>query len=175
MSLRYGTPPVTVYPRVCGGTRSGFGSIRADGGLSPRVRGNPVSPVSTTEPQGSIPACAGEPYGAGSGQHLHGVYPRVCGGTRWVVQAEDLEQGLSPRVRGNRKITQSGIIMHRSIPACAGEPEKDGGRRQDPRGLSPRVRGNHDPGGAGRIGACSGVYPRVCGGTTRWRMGIIGA
>ena len=50
-----------VYPRVCGGTprTSTTASVRL--GLSPRVRGNPVSaPVGSTGLR-SIPACAGEP------------------------------------------------------------------------------------------------------------------
>ena len=30
--------------------------------------------------------------------------------------------GLSPRVRGNRAITDKSNLVYRSIPACAGEP-----------------------------------------------------
>ena len=50
-----------VYPRVCGGTQVGHGDIRAVGGLSPRVRGNPMSMSAATGIRWSIPACAGEP------------------------------------------------------------------------------------------------------------------
>ena len=50
-----------VYPRVCGGTQFfavvGHWSI----GLSPRVRGNPLSDDFRRHTERSIPACAGEP------------------------------------------------------------------------------------------------------------------
>ena len=93
------------------------------------------------------------------------VYPRVCGGS----VGESLQQfdnvGLSPRVRGKRKVCE---VQHRqpgSIPACAGEayqervcaqcrrvyPRVCGGSAvramtpYDGRGLSPRVRGKRTP------------------------------
>ena len=50
-----------VYPRVCGGTEDLALPPREEGGLSPRVRGNPVSARRSTGARGSIPACAGEP------------------------------------------------------------------------------------------------------------------
>ena len=50
-----------VYPRVCGGTSSTSAPSNRSYGLSPRVRGNPVSYSSRTTWRGSIPACAGEP------------------------------------------------------------------------------------------------------------------
>ena len=53
------------------------------------------------------------------------------------------EQGLSPRVRGNRRPMEQAAGHIRSIPACAGEP---------PTLLT--------------YGPSIGVYPRVCGGTT---------
>ena len=34
-----------VYPRVCGGTEGGAASGGRVGGLSPRVRGNPLPPI----------------------------------------------------------------------------------------------------------------------------------
>ena len=74
-----------VYPRVCGGTRSGPGRPGRPWGLSPRVRGNPVQVILDTTSAGSIPACAGEPRASDFGYHLGGVYPRVCGGTRWTL------------------------------------------------------------------------------------------
>ena len=50
-----------VYPRVCGGTARRVGTIAVCDGLSPRVRGNLLTPR-TWEPRlRSIPACAGEP------------------------------------------------------------------------------------------------------------------
>ena len=54
--------------------------------------------------------------------------------------------GLSPRVRGNRRVYPDKCGMCGSIPACAGEPPDDCHRRAGHR-----------------------VYPRVCGGTRRRR------
>ena len=51
-----------VYPRVCGGTLHCSEHIEADGGLSPRVRGNRPSMMEAAAQNRSIPACAGEPY-----------------------------------------------------------------------------------------------------------------
>ena len=72
----------TVYPRVCGGTVKVQKDHKDTDGLSPRVRGNrdPGNPVLAGS--GSIPACAGEPQHGRPDDRHHGVYPRVCGGTR---------------------------------------------------------------------------------------------
>ena len=70
-----------VYPRVCGGTA--IYSIGKEGvtGLSPRVRGNPVTVSRKPNAQRSIPACAGEPQPHSEKNRRASVYPRVCGGT----------------------------------------------------------------------------------------------
>ena len=154
-----------VYPRVCGGT--GFGNHKAFllYGLSPRVRGNQRAARYTTIEQGSIPACAGEPRRRFDTRNRRRVYPRVCGGTSDCYISQDIDQGLSPRVRGNLIVYQSVRPGERSIPACAGEPQVcqvvhhhcavyprvcggtvAGADAHAPgRGLSPRVRGNHHP------------------------------
>ncbi len=70
------------------------------------------------------------------------VYPRVCGGTTAMSPDVVMEDGLSPRVRGNPGHEVSPFTGAGSIPACAGEPAD--------------------------VDSCSGiqeVYPRVCGGT----------
>ena len=50
------------------------------------------------------------------------VYPRVCGGTAEGGSNSAQRRGLSPRVRGNPVPGESGLVLRRSIPACAGEP-----------------------------------------------------
>ena len=50
-----------VYPRVCGGTAVSLALRSARRGLSPRVRGNPLTSLTSYGRLGSIPACAGEP------------------------------------------------------------------------------------------------------------------
>ena len=170
-----------VYPRVCGGTTSILGHRSGARGLSPRVRGNRRSNRVRRAYPGSIPACAGEPAALPSPPRSGQVYPRVCGGTLWIVAEGGNAIGLSPRVRGN---LDAGLRLHqtlRSIPACAGEPEDiayphtqrrvyprvcggtltRAGYRYTPQGLSPRVRGNHDASRlptlpAGSIPACAG-------------------
>ena len=131
-----------VYPRVCGGTHSRQPPSSARGGLSPRVRGNPVLPESSVRPERSIPACAGEPPGRTVLSGTYPVYPRVCGGTHSGPVKHISQRGLSPRVRGNRCVQPQRRPWRRSIPACAGEP-------------LPERRRAHLP----------EVYPRVCGGT----------
>ena len=111
-----------VYPRVCGGTSRLSPSATAVWGLSPRVRGNqrPGLPKSTNTR--SIPACAGEPRIWFSAHCTPMVYPRVCGGTPDFASLDASKKGLSPRVRGNRRLVEQAGSLVRSIPACAGEP-----------------------------------------------------
>ena len=117
-------------------------------GLSPRVRGN----LRGEEPAGfrrrSIPACAGKPLAAAEERVDPVVYPRVCGETSMASRVAAAIDGLSPRVRGNRRLIPRLARGLRSIPACAGKPTA---RR--------------------RCGSSIGVYPRVCGETGRGGFG----
>ena len=166
---------------MCGGTSSLFLRFHTGRGLSPRVRGNPFYIQILRFAERSIPACAGEPITSTMQPLMRWVYPRVCGGTN-TARAEDYEdQGLSPRVRGNRLAVLPAVLPIGSIPACAGEPPIGCGLRvlavvyprvcggtllqyhgQLPaNGLSPRVRGNliRRPSGCARCGsipACAG-------------------
>ena len=158
-----------VYPRACGGTETSRTTSSGLNGLSPRVRGNPMSLSRAVGKVGSIPARAGEPPSAIPGNRLPPVYPRACGGTHGNPYLGITGRGLSPRVRGNRYPRSRLPRRGGSIPARAGEP---GGRRNFawstsvyPRacggtrvytvnafgnvGLSPRVRGNHGGGPMG--------------------------
>ena len=116
--------------------------LRQQGGLSPRVRGNPARHAHRGRPGRSIPACAGEPRTARPAGRLAEVYPRVCGGTVAGASPGRKRRGLSPRVRGNRRHAGRQPEIPGSIPACAGEPFQLLTRRN-----------------------CPPVYPRVCGGT----------
>ena len=134
-----------VYPRVCGGTRLPPFRPRLPAGLSPRVRGNLVDECHEVRADRSIPACAGEPGSAAVPWGRCGVYPRVCGGTRYADLGELTRYGLSPRVRGNPEPNSCCVRYSGSIPACAGEPDAVSEFILDGR-----------------------VYPRVCGGTAFW-------
>ena len=120
-------------------------------GLSPRVRGNHGEKRLSTRVDGSIPACAGEPFDLLKSRGNNKVYPRVCGGTPSAASTAPGAIGLSPRVRGNPSGDNTGCSRKGSIPACAGEPSPI----PPPRLPTP-------------------VYPRVCGGT-RVRDGAGGA
>ena len=138
---------ISVYPRVCGGTRINPRSLNRSWGLSPRVRGNHPASRLCINPRGSIPACAGEPGLRHVAQHPPWVYPRVCGGTALHATANPDKEGLSPRVRGNPVFKPPEDGTGGSIPACAGEPP-------------PHIENNPHP----------SVYPRVCGGTPLWSL-----
>ena len=151
-----------VYPRACGGTSWTFDNAMKYLGLSPRVRGNPSPAGSGTTRIRSIPARAGEPTSGWDGAVRLRVYPRACGGTWEDAHFIFVEEGLSPRVRGNPHPTWPTRWRTGSIPARAGEPDglcslvfmhpvyprACGGTRlvgslgRIRRGLSPRVRGN---------------------------------
>ena len=191
--------PAGVYPRVCGGTGVPPWLFVCRNGLSPRVRGNHASRWQHPPPPRSIPACAGEPARHDARLNQGRVYPRVCGGTRGRTHPLAQGQGLSPRVRGNRRPVSRGCSGRGSIPACAGEPTSSwqvwcpvtvyprvcGGTstahstRLPTPGLSPRVRGN--PTEPQRL--CphrQGLSPRVRGNPTlvkwaRWSWGSIPA
>ena len=105
----------------------------------------------------------------------------MCGGTATGQVQITLNQGPSPRVRGNRDVKNEDRPRRGTIPACAGEPQSSRTTcrpgRDHPRvcggtnffylgwpnddGPSPRVRGNHLQGillvcDIGTIPACAG-------------------
>ena len=181
-----------VSPRVYGGTSAGTSPGWNCGGLSPRVRGNPMYRAKPAPNVGSIPACTGEPPRTTRPSCRTRVYPRVYGGTDGMMPTWRVLHGLSPRVRGNLDWACGSGRAPRSIPACTGEPKQQSPHavpcRVYPRvyggtlglmsgwveqaGLSPRVRGN--PGLPGRrhpsrrsIPACTGEPPRAASRASR--------
>ena len=182
-----------VYPRVYGGTSGILSRWFPCSGLSPRVWGNRFVGCSAPGVHGSIPACTGEPSPHCSVCPLLTVYPRVYGGTNGGNLRDGINEGLSPRVRGNLPRFLFEFINKRSIPACTGEPAvgdddlSHGDKlRSIPActgepfgslisaaavlsmGLSPRVRGNlrEDTASLGIV--VHQVYPRVYGGNLIW-------
>ncbi len=93
------------------------------------------------------------------------VHPRVCGERAYSNRFSVSLCGSSPRVRGTPCVSQIPRVVHRFIPACAGNAEGPaGGRRGGP--VHPRVCGER---GEGYISTVSGrgSSPRVRG--TRYR------
>ena len=140
-----------VYPRACGGTfenrhQALRGSIPAPAGEPPssRAAGEPgrnlrVYPRACGGTGGEpvYPRACGGEFRVGSGR----VYPRACGGTvlyrlfppgsipapageprRLAIVGPSKFEGLSPRLRGNRRKFRGSRFWARSIPAPAGEP-----------------------------------------------------
>ena len=130
---------------MCGGTNTTPVYEYDQDGLSPRVRGNRTYPALARRLDGTIPACAGEPNLRCNRDLYSRDYPRVCGGTSDMRLQTKASEGLSPRVRGNRRRMWWWRTISGTIPACAGEPEQW-------EALPPRSRD----------------YPRVCGGTPTW-------
>ena len=128
-----------------GGTTQSAYRVTMSAGLSPRGRGNPYRTGGGVSRFRSIPAWAGEPRGRGGTDRLSQVYPRVGGGTVYVVCVVVDRVGLSPRGRGNR-----------------GQPVA---RLHGARQVYPRVGGGTRR--CARRGRKDGVYPRVGGGTMR--------
>ena len=148
-----------------GATRNEYCFVYLVTGLSPRGRGNRILESRADCPKGSIPAWAGQPGLSSGSPASPRVYPRVGGATDPCNPMIQNRLGLSPRGRGNPLSYFPRQVELRSIPAWAGQPNGQHGRRNDgtvyPRvggatnrlpqfqslcyGLSPRGRGN--PGG----------------------------
>ncbi len=73
-------------------------------GLSPRMRGNLARAWVWIGSAGPIPAHAGEPFVDPLIIGDHKAYPRACGGTSVEDSVIKPEWGLSPRMRGNRRV-----------------------------------------------------------------------
>ena len=114
--------PLTVYPRVGGGTAAALRRGEGKNGLSPRGRGNRRQSLVVCIYTRSIPAWAGEPPLKPEPHFCFTVYPRVGGGTLPKSSNRGHVLGLSPRGRGNLPIVHEIKLKERSIPAWAGEP-----------------------------------------------------
>ena len=111
-----------VYPRECGAAGSKASQRMVPEGLSPRVRGSRRRRCPARLWRRSIPASAGQPSSAVSSLRGDQVYPRECGAAKYGVNELRTLSGLSPRVRGSRRVRQSGYRGTGSIPASAGQP-----------------------------------------------------
>ena len=107
---------------MCGGTFGVFNAFIIRTGPSPRVRGNLINVAEALDIPRTIPACAGEPQTDNPLALPDQDHPRVCGGTLSAARLKKCCSGPSPRVRGNHHMELSKACLHRTIPACAGEP-----------------------------------------------------
>ncbi len=91
-------------------------------GPSPRVRGSRLIDHRRAEPDGTIPAGAGEPRTTRRSSSTSGDHPRGCGGAIRAAVDRPMHQGPSPRVRGSQYSVLSHEHTDGTIPAGAGEP-----------------------------------------------------
>ncbi len=129
--------------RACGGTTAAVCESAVSAGRSPRVRRNRARCVAPALLGGSISARAEEPCGYTPTLNLQWVDLRACGGTTTRRSSLPRPRGRSPRVRRNRVLMSSAMLLIGSISARAEEPRQS------------RVPG-----------AWARVDLRACGGTT---------
>ena len=172
---------VGVHPRLRGGALPSTPCGGVAAGPSPPARGSQEPPGGVGQPEGSIPACAGEPRAGLRPSVVKRVHPRLRGGAVKGRTPRGAWTGPSPPARGSRGLVAARGGRWGSIPACAGEPSTmmpsvmatrvhprlRGGAprwpstRQRSRGPSPPARGSRDAlsrgrGRCGSIPACAG-------------------
>ncbi len=150
-----------VDPRGCGGAPPEYADQRRVQGRSPRVRGSLTFRRIGQDQRGSIPAGAGEPPSPRRSRPSARVDPRGCGGAAPMVIRTARRSGRSPRVRGSRASSTVIGSTIGSIPAGAGEPDRQQHRQDGPR-VDPRGCGGAGPVKAGRS-FDQGRSPRVRG------------
>ena len=131
---------ITVHPRVGGETQERSIAGHHPRGPSPRGRGNRLYCSCVVPSCGSIPAWAGKPPPPPSPDDYQGVHPRVGGETLRSRRVVQLEDGPSPRGRGNLQDQRLADVLFRSIPAWAGKPA-GGGHAAGTPWVHPRVGG----------------------------------
>ena len=158
---RAGLPCQAVHPRGCGERASCATRPSSAAGSSPRVRGTAMAASSATLNRRFIPA------GAGNGRRLRlqcrfaAVHPRGCGERMVPLSSWRRYGGSSPRVRGTAHVNTKFQLVHRFIPAGAGNGEELQAVIQE-RPVHPRGCGERQ-GILGDRGGVFGSSPRVRG------------
>ena len=172
------------HPRGCGADFALICFAPLAVGSSPRVRGRRNEPDSASNPQGLIPAGAGQTARRSLTSATTRAYPRGCGADGAQKPYIRYDEGLSPRVRGRLHVEQHGQDRDRLIPAGAGQTRRtrpsrsrmtahprgcgaDGVRldqRRGHEGSSPRVRGR--PGHGRALRHRLGLIPAGAGQTS---------
>ncbi len=110
----------SVYPRGCGEHEHHRRTQQFSFGLSPRVRGTPISETIALYPVRFIPAGAGNTWIKTNKKNGKPVYPRGCGEHHLSGNVNRDFTGLSPRVRGTLGYIDESDMYDRFIPAGAG-------------------------------------------------------
>ena len=115
-----------VHPRVGGGANGTRHQALDLCGPSPRGRGSRTRTLSPGTSSWPIPAWAGEPLPSRTRGRNSPVHPRVGGGAPDERPNSSADWGPSPRGRGSRRRCGPRAPGHGSIPAWAGEPDRNG-------------------------------------------------
>ena len=130
----------TVHPRERGESLIAPWHVARLLGPSPRARGIPLDLEAEIPLHGSIPASAGNPCSTTSGRGSREVHPRERGESRSTSRQKSPCVGPSPRARGIRGPRPCAASRCGSIPASAGNPQRNAPPPCSPR-VHPRERG----------------------------------
>ncbi len=152
------SPSAPGHPRA-GGERGSTRHVTSGcPGPSPRGRGTPLSGPHQAGGHRAIPARAGNACRKSQCAHREPGHPRAGGERRGDGVEADHLGGPSPRGRGTRGDPDGGVVLHRAIPARAGNAPSSAGRWATPAG-HPRAGGERLA-MAERIHAETGPSPR---------------
>ncbi len=110
----------SVHPRACGERHTEVRRSSVGSGSSPRVRGTVWDVHSGTVTGRFIPARAGNGPAWGRAGSNRTVHPRACGERTRLDRISRGTSGSSPRVRGTGALLSPFPLVHRFIPARAG-------------------------------------------------------
>ena len=110
----------SVHPRVRGEQLTLMLFLSAPDGSSPRARGTGALGTFERDFQRFIPACAGNSWPGSAGTVAGSVHPRVRGEQTAKSIRPVAFSGSSPRARGTDHHQVGQFVVHRFIPACAG-------------------------------------------------------
>ena len=108
------------HPRACGEHPIASISRAGTGGSSPRLRGTPNRQHQPCRYWGIIPALAGNTYICMTAARPQWDHPRACGEHLYINNAEVVNTGSSPRLRGTQAGQPAGSADRGIIPALAG-------------------------------------------------------
>ena len=160
---------LSVHPRACGEQCRDYRRRCCCSGSSPRLRGTGLNLKAEGLHLRFIPAPAGNSFKSRTCLSPASVHPRACGEQAPTATTTTMTIGSSPRLRGTGKTEHRSALLHRFIPAPAGNrvptilfpcpapvhPRACGEQDRPCRALytlygsSPRLRGTADPPSAG--------------------------
>ena len=112
------------HPRLCGEYAEGMALKDCLIGSSPLVRGILLFDILRSSTLRIIPACAGNTSKGKKQCYIQRDHPRLCGEYFNRAFQNVNVQGSSPLVRGIRRYPPYKPLVHRIIPACAGNTLK---------------------------------------------------